>query len=172
MRLPGGQSQNVQADFPEKVKAVQLSGAGKGMVEGDFGLIRGTTAVGWELTLNTGAGCGGTPAAAHPSVGIFGSGGAPWHSAKVTGGLAAAVSCWGRWRCRESFRASQRGSIFSWGSTSSTSESRHRVEAGRGMCWGQGRGDSRSRLCWCSAGHPGRTVGSRVGTLVLALAQG
>ena len=96
LRLRGGQSRNVHADFSEKVKVVQLGGAGKGMAEGDFGLIPGTTAVGWELTLAPSAGCGGTPTAARPGGGICGSGGAPRHAAWLARGLAAAVSCQGR----------------------------------------------------------------------------
>lgn len=44
---------------------------------------------------------GGGPAATYPNVGIFVSGGVPQHTAQVAGGLAATVSCWGRWQCRE-----------------------------------------------------------------------
>lgn len=75
---------------------MQLGGAGKGMSEGDFGLVPGTTAVRWELALGPGAGCGGTLAAAHPGGGICGSGGAPWPATRLCQDLAAAVPCWGR----------------------------------------------------------------------------
>lgn len=57
------------------------------MAQGDFGIVPGTRAVAWELTLAPSTGCGVTPAAACLSSGICSSGGSP----QLARGLATTI---------------------------------------------------------------------------------
>lgn len=94
---------------------MQLCGAGKGMVEGDFGLIPGATAVGWELTPAPGASCGGTLAATHPGSGICGSVGPPRHAVWLARYLADMDSCQGRWPLQGIIQSCSTGQQLSHG---------------------------------------------------------
>lgn len=103
------------------------------MAEGDFRLIPGTTAVGWELTLAPGAGCG----TARPGGGICGPGGAPQHAAQLAWGLAAAVSCRGRQPLQGMIQSRSAGQQLSHGEVQTSPQ-----RAGAGG-WEQGRGARR-----------------------------